>query len=409
MKTIIVGGAQLGDEGKGKLTDVLAAEADISIRCSGGANAEHTVMRNGQPLRFRVLPLGILSGNLALISPNVVLGIELLARDIRAAEALLGDLTGRLLVSPDAHLALPHHIRHSKQKNSAIGTIGQGVGPANADRKLRRGLSLGRYLRALHGDHEHDHDDVELSLSPSMREDLELIGRYVGSTNRAIAERNHRDPNTTILIEGSQGFMLDNLFGTYPYVTSACLSSAALLHGAGLPWSSVSRNIGVVKAYLSRYSRGPFVTRCAPEDERALQQHGNEVATPPDVRLIDCGWFDIVALRYAQRMNDYTELCVNKLDCLSYLDEIPICVQYRYCGEVMSDLYEWSELDTEKLEPIYEHLPGWRRDIRGVTRFDELPVAAQGYIRFIERHVGVPVRYIGTGPGREDIINRACT
>lgn len=398
MKITIVNGAQWGDEGKGKLTHSLATQHDICVRCNGGSNAEHTFFHAGEIFKFRLLPIGLMQGNTAIISDNVVIGCDWLASDIKQAEKILGNLEGKLLISSNAHIVLPvHRERDAKLDDNKlkIGTIRQGVGPAIADRVSRVGINVATYLE------NYRELADEFGCWEETENYVELLKRHVCDTKKYLFENS--SDNKRIMLEGAQGFMLDNIYGTYPFVTSSFTTTAGLLHGAGLPHHMLKRNIGVVKAYVTRFSTGPFVTQAAPAFEQLLRDTGGEYSTYIK-KPMRCGWFDMVAMRYAHQINHYTEIAMNKLDVLSVLDEIPICIGYRHKGKIFDIMYDWSNQEIENYEPIYKTFKGWRQNIRGINDFNDLPLAAKDYVHFIEDELNVPIVSVGTGPEQNDMI-----
>ena len=400
MHITIVNGAHWGDEGKGKICHYLSQQTDVSVRCNGGSNAGHQVVIGNESISFRMLPIGIVNGNMGLITGEVVLGCDWLLRDIKIAEEKLGSISERLLISENAHVVLPQHRQRDTkldQNSLKIGTTKQGIGPAISDRRSRVGVDLKSFLAGNVGSFG--------PLPDIYQEYRQVLQQYAGSTNEYFAKQKAQKKELKILIESGQGFMLDNTHGTYPFVTSSHTSSAGLLHGAGLPVTWLKRNIAVTKAYVTRYSVGPFVARCEPQQEQQLREFGNEYGNHSRKPML-CGWFDLVALRYAQHVNHYTELCINKLDVLSPYDEIPVCVGYKYKGQILDTLYEWNNLDQDAYQPVYKVLKGWRKDISGLQSFAELPPEAQDYIKFIEDAVEVPVTLIGTGPKNNDVIDR---
>lgn len=395
MKTIIVNGAVWGDEGKGKLISFLSKDSDITIRCNGGSNARHKIIHNEKEYTLRLVPCGIFNNNKAVVTGNVVINPLSLNIDLQPCEETLGSLLGRLFIDENCHVTFPEHVELNIKLNSVMGTTCQGVGPTNADRLQRVGISLKRYYKG----------DLGKFLPLSSEEDgiLQNIKKYVVNTAQLLAEERQKNPNLTVLIEGSQAFMLDNLYGTYPYVTSSATSASGLLHGAGLPMNSVSRNIAVIGAYLTRSINEPLLTRMPADKEKIVREKGREYIIQVE-RYRDCFWLDLVPIRYAQSINGYTEICVNKLDVLSGFDEIPVCVGYKHKGRIFETVYSWSDIEEINYEPCYKYLKGWKKDISGIKDFNKLPVEAKDYLHFIEDHISFPIKFIGTGPGPNDII-----
>ena len=383
-----------GDEGKGKLVTYLASKNDLTLRCSGGSNARHRIIYKKNVLVLSSIPVGIFQGSKAIITGNVVLNLKSLWEDILLCEKYLGPLKGKLYISENCHIIFPHHISLNQSLHNHMGTSGEGIATANADRLLRRGITLKRYYAG---------EPVELPAD--LKEILSHIKQYMTNTTKMIFSENQKNSNLTILIEGSQGFMLDNLHGTYPYVTSSAISTAGLLHGAGLPVSTLKHNIGVAGAYLVRAIHEPLITRVAVKEEKILQHYGNEYIPLFD-RWRDCFWLDLVALQYSHNINHYSELCINKLDVLSHVETINICVGYQLNGSVVQQVYDWNDFHTYHFSPVYQTLPGWSQEITGCQKYEELPEQAKNFIRFIEDKLLVPVNLIGTGPKSDDIIDR---
>lgn len=397
MKTIVVCGAMWGDEGKGKLISYLSQHADITMRCNGGSNARHRITYNGKVIVLSLIPAGIFNSKLSIITGNVIINCTSLKQDLETCKKLIGPLNNKLFISKNCHIAFPHHISLNKASHSHIGTSGEGVGPANASRLMREGISLKRYFNSLSNDLP--------SLSDSDKELLNSLKEYLADVSEVVYDASQKNKNLTILLEGAQGFLLDNLHGTYPYVTSSATSTAGLLHGSGLPTSTLSRNIGVCGAYLTRAIHEPLITRVSEKEQIILQKYGNEYIALFD-RWRDCFWLDLVALQYSHLINNFTELCINKLDVLSHLDELYLCVGYKHKGKIFNRIFDYNDFHETDFEPVYKKFKGWKVDIQGIKEWHDLPIDAQNYIKFIEDYIGTPVTLIGTGPHPEDIINR---
>lgn len=401
MELIIASGIQWGDEGKGKTSFYLSQFADVCMRSGGGSNAEASFYHEGKGWHFRMIPSGVIRGKIGLMADGVLISCDHIMNEISQLEEEFGDISHRFMISGNAHVILPSHRAKDvriDEKLLKIDTTRQGIGPAMADKAYRVGVNVDTFIRCggePAGQDEHWEDREKY---------VEMLRKYRKNTKKYLAEL--RKTDKTVLIQGSQGFMLDNVHGTYPCVTSSYTSTAGLLHGAGLPYSSVTRNIGILKAYPIRFDRtGPFPTECSQSDQEHIRNAGNEFShgTNKPLRI---GWLDMVALRYAQEINHYTELCLNKIDVLSGLSEIPVCIGYRHRGETMETCYEWSNMDASEYEPVYKVLKGWQRPIRGVQDFMELPVEARDYVTFVEEQLEVPVTMIGTGPKNEEMIVR---
>jgi adenylosuccinate synthase len=400
MELIIASGAQWGDEGKGKVSYYLSQFSDVCMRAGGGSNAEASFYHQGKGYHFQMIPSGVVRGKVGILADGVLVSCDRLMLEIRQLEEEFGDISDRFMISGNAHVVLPFHRAKDAfldQNVLKINTIRQGIGPAMADRAYRVGVNVDTFIRTSgkpDGQDEHWEDREQY---------VKMLRKYRKNTKRYLAELKKTDK--TVLIQGSQGFMLDNVHGTYPYVTSSYTSTAGLLHGAGFPYTSVSRNIAITKAYTTRFAVGPFPTECSESEQEHIRNVGNEFAHTSGTPL-RIGWLDLVALRYAQEINHYTELSLTKIDVLSELKEIPVCIGYRHRGETIDTCYEWSNMDVSEYEPVYKVLKGWQRPIRGVQDFMDLPVEARDYVKFLEDQVGVPVTLIGTGPQDEEVIVR---
>ncbi len=423
MPAILVVGAQWGDEGKGKITDLLAQEADIVARYNGGDNAGHTVVFRGQTFRLHHIPSGILYPEVICILGNgMVVNPERLCQELDELASRGVDVSPhRLKISGRAHLVLPIHIALDKAEEAirgerAIGTTYRGIGPAYSEKFARRGLRVADMLEEGFGEKlekavERVNRLLELygfeTLDPTsvVQKQLEYARRlapYIDDTswllNKALRE------GKKVLCEGAQGTFLDIDHGTYPYVTSSYPTAGGAMVGLGIGPKWVEKVIGVTKAYTTRVGGGPFPTELTDEIGNHLAEVGREYGTTTGRRR-RTGWLDLVALRYAVMVNDITELAVTKLDILTGIDPIKVCVAYRVRGEEVN----WFPFSTEALfqcEPVYTELPGWREEISNVRRFEELPIQAQDYIRFIEGMVGVPIKIISVGPEREQTLFR---
>ncbi len=404
MEITIMSGTQWGDEGKGKCAYYMSQFSDISIRSIGGANAGarfyHEGKKEDEDWFFRMLPAGMLRDNVGVIADGVVIGLERLVFEIDKLEQHFGDLSERLLISGNAHIILPSHIDKDAEMDEGvlnIGTVRQGNGPVHADRTLRTGVSVDEFIESEgkpDGQTKHWNNEAFLKTLKKYRANSKLFLSNAGKSGKKI------------LIQGTQGFMLDNMHGTYPHATSANTSSMGILHGAGLPYSKVVRNIGVTKAYTTRYSQGLMPTECPPDTVAHIRSLGNDVSNDVGKNL-RIGWLDIVALRYAQEINQFSELFLTKIDALSELDEIPVCIGYDTGDEVLDICHEWSRKGPAKYKPVYKNLKGWKHPIRGLQNYDELPQEAKDYIAFIEGLLETPVSYVGTGPKNWEIIDRS--
>lgn len=401
MQVIVATGSQWGDEGKGKVSYYLSQFVDVCMRCGGGSNAEATFYHQGKGWHFQMIPAGVVRGKIGMLTDGVLISCDRLMLEIEMLEAEFGDISDRFMISGNAHVILPFHRAKDTEldeKILKINTIKQGIGPAIADRAYRLGVNVDTFIRTNGqpaGFETHWEDREEY---------VAMLKKYRADTKRYLHEL--RKTDKTVLIQGSQAMMLDNMHGTYPHVTSSHTSVVGLLQGAGLPYNTVNRNVGIVKAYPIRFDRtGPLPTECAEKDQQHIRDAGNEYShtTKTPLRI---GWLDLVALRYAHAINNYSEFFLTKIDVLSELAEIPVCIGYRYQGEIMDTCYQWSNLDLTEYEPVYEVLKGWQTPIRGISNFNALPVEAQNYVKFIEQQVGVAVTMIGTGPKDHETIVR---
>jgi adenylosuccinate synthase len=418
--TILVG-TQWGDEGKGKATDLLAAQSDFVVRYQGGNNAGHTVLAGGQLLKLHLVPSGILHPNVTpVIGDGVVVDLRVLFEEMDAL-ADLGIDTSRLKVSGNAHLIMPYHLELDKVTERylgkhALGTTKRGIGPAYADKATRIGLrvqdltdskifreKLEVVLKEKNLVLTRVYNRLPLDFEAIASEFLahgERLAPYIAETSGLLygALRDGR----RVLLEGGQGTLLDLDHGTYPFVTSSNPVSGGALSGSGLGPKEVDRVVGVTKAYVTRVGAGPFPTEDLGQAGSHMGEKGMEFGTTTG-RARRCGWFDAVLLRYAARINGLTELFLTKLDVLSGLPEILICSGYRAAGGEYRDMPPHQSL-FHRAEPVYERLPGWREEIEGVRRFEDLPPAARSYVLRIGQIGGVPVHHLSVGPDREQTL-----
>ncbi|GAB4326495.1 MAG: adenylosuccinate synthase [Candidatus Zixiibacteriota bacterium] len=422
MANRLVVGTQWGDEGKGKIVDIMARDADWVVRYSGGANAGHTVKVDGQVFAMHLVPTGILAPKTrCLLGNGVVVDLPRLFEEISSIEAGGIDTSGRIHIAAAAHLVLPHHKlleAHSEnlQNGEKIGTTMRGIGPAYADKTARRGVRaadlldpdrlrhrlecvIGYWDGISHGQLSTLGCTVDATYNELMRYRDRTIPMLIDAS---LAMQQALQANQCILFEGAQGVLLDIDFGTYPFVTSSNTTAGGVYTGLGVPPRAIDEVVGVVKAYTTRVGNGPFPT----EDTETLGDHlrdrGNEFGTTTG-RPRRCGWLDLVALRYAVRINGITHIAVTKLDVLDELDEIPVCVGYRLDGQEMDNPpMDLARLDD--VEPIYQMLPGWKSSTIGMTDYEELPKNARAYLTSIADSLGVKLFIVSTGPGREETI-----
>ncbi len=413
MPGIAVIGAQWGDEGKGKISHLLSEGVDLVVRFNGGPNAGHTVVDSYGEIRLHHLPAGALrEGTVGVLAHGMVIDPWVLREELQEVEKQ-GRPVPKLLISDRAHVILPHHKEMEVGSGIAksIGTTRRGIGPAYADKALRLGIRFAdladqdvarERLSRLEGAHRNpyrppmDPERVVQELFEFYAAFKDTIGDSIRTITAALAE------GRNVLFEGAQGTLLDIDLGTYPYVTSSHTTVHGIASGAGISPKKVERIIGVLKAYTTRVGEGPFPTEDVGQLGELLRRKGMEYGATTG-RPRRCGWLDLVALRYAQRVNDFTELAVTKLDVLSGLPEILVCTAYRIGNERVEE-FPSSLMDLSHARPIYERLPGWKEDVRGIRVKEELPRAARDYLRYIEEALGVPVRLISVGPKPEETI-----
>lgn len=400
-------GAQWGDEAKGKIVHFLSREADLCVRFNGGPNAGHTVVDEHGEAVLHQVPAGALHPHcLGVLGQGMVLDPWALQEELFALKAQ-GRPEPKLLLSERIHLILPaHRVREEREGTaSRLGTTKKGVGPAYADRVARRGLRLldlrdPAYAREVLAEQGSLDLDPEAILRDLLRFHQEFQGR-VGDGRAALAQA--LAAGEVVVFEGAQGTLLDVDFGTYPYVTSSCTTVHGIPWGTGV-WPELRAVVGVAKAYTTRVGAGPLPTEIPGDLGLRLRKVGREYGATTG-RPRRCGWLDLVALRYAHEVNSFTHLALTKLDALSGFPQLQVAVAYRI-GGTRVERFPPTALELAEAEPIYETLPGWRADIRGVREFAQLPPEAQAYVRLVEEVVGVPVALIGTGPRGSDLIVR---
>ncbi|XP_041673779.1 adenylosuccinate synthetase isoform X2 [Drosophila eugracilis] len=426
-KVDVVLGAQWGDEGKGKVVDMLASDVDIVCRCQGGNNAGHTVVANGTEFDFHLLPSGVVNEKcvlrdcLAFTGNGVVIHLPSLFDEVLKNEAKgLQHLENRLIISDRAHLVFDFHqhvdgMQEAEKGGKSLGTTKKGIGPAYSSKATRNGIRVGELLGDfnLFSDKFKSIVATHVRLFPSINVDVEAeLARYKDYADKVrpyvkdticflhTALRNGK----TILVEGANAAMLDIDFGTYPYVTSSNCSIGGVLTGLGLPPQTIGEVIGVVKAYTTRVGDGPFPTEQLNEIGDLLQTRGFEIGVTTK-RKRRCGWLDIPLLQYTSLVNGYTCICLTKLDILDTLPEIKVAVAYKKPSGEKLDHFPGTIAELGSIEVEYAVLPGWQTSTEHIRNFKELPENAQSYVRFLESELSVPVRWVGVGKGRESIIN----
>jgi len=416
--TVIVG-AQWGDEGKGKIVDLLAEKADVVVRFQGGNNAGHTIVREGETWKFHLIPSGILyPGKTCVIGNGTVIDPGVLTDEIDGLRARDIDVTG-LKISANAHLIMPYHLlldQEGEQRlgKNLIGTTRRGIGPAYADKALRLGIRVQDMLdeQILKKKIVAALDPKKLQLRPYERQiDLQaMTDQYVTYGHRLeqhIADTAQLcwtalDNDKLVLLEGAQGALLDIDHGTYPFVTSSNPVSGAATVGSGIGPKDIDEVWGVTKAYATRVGAGPFPTELDDEVGEEIRKKGAEFGTTTG-RPRRTGWIDLVALRYAARLNSLTALCVTKLDVLSGFETIKAATGYTGSRDkdFHTDVFPFHQSVLHHAVGEYVDLPGWTEDITDVTREEDLPKNALDYLKFVEDFVGVPIIMVGVGPGRE--------
>jgi adenylosuccinate synthase len=424
MSGIVVVGAQWGDEGKGKVVDVFAAKADMVVRYQGGANAGHTLVVEGKKTVLHLIPSGILHPEkTCVIAPGVVLDVEGLRNEItKLKETGYLQNPKQLLISDSCTIILPFHkaLDSAREKSLAhqkIGTTGKGIGPAYEDRAARRAIVFGDLF---------DQSVLKEKLELSLQEKNALLEKVYGEKPFVVAElmqnlallaeelapyrckdvsalvHKQLKGNRRVLFEGAQGTLLDVLHGTYPYVTSSSTIAGSACTGTGIGPTAISSVLGIFKAYTTRVGSGPFPTELNDETGARIQKEGHEFGSTTG-RPRRCGWLDLVALKYAVRINGMTSLALMKLDILSGFDKIGVCTGYKLNGELLTE-FPTSSYELERIEPVIEFLPGWKEDITRLVALKDLPRAATNYIDFIGNHIGTPIDVISVGPGREQTL-----
>ena len=423
MKVLAVLGGQWGDEGKGKVVDLLADRFDVVARYHGGHNAGHTVKFGSRHFALHLLPAGIVRGKPSVIGPGVVVDLDALLGEIEAVRSAGVAVGENLLLSDRAVVILPYHrlldaARERTAGDARIGTTLRGIGPAYESLAARKAVRVaelyrpatlaarvaaahaetGMLLRALGETQVPAPDAVTAELAAAGKR----LERHVADTGRFLRER--LAAGETLLAEGAHGAMLDLSAGTYPFVTSSHCTSGAVACGLSIPPRAVDASLLVLKAYSTRVGAGPFPTELHDATGEFLRQRGNEYGTSTG-RPRRTGWFDAVVARTAVELSGAAAVAITKLDCLDELDEIPVAVGYRLDGRAVSDLPPLSE-DVARLEPVFETLPGWKATTTAVTRYADLPEAARRYVARLEELVGAPAAFLSTGPRREETVWR---
>ncbi|KAF4212751.1 hypothetical protein CNMCM5878_000770 [Aspergillus fumigatiaffinis] len=423
MGITIVLGSQWGDEGKGKITDMLSQEATLCCRAAGGHNAGHTIVHDNITYDFHILPSGLVSPSCVnLIGAGTVVHVPSFFKELASLEEKgLKDAGKRIFISDRAHVCFDLHsvvdgLEEAKLGGRKVGTTGKGIGPCYSDKAARRGVRIGeimdeavfeRKLRSLHAGYTARFGELDYDVEEEIGRFKEYRKRLVPYVVDQLAFfKQYKDsPNT--LVEGANALMLDLDHGTYPYVTSSSTGLGGAVQALSLNPTSITSVIGVVKAYTTRVGSGPFPSEQLNEYGDKLQSVGREFGVTTGRRR-RCGWFDLVLCRYSQAINHYTALNLTKLDILDDFDEIKVAVAYVLPdGTRLTDTYPADAAVLEKGKVEYVTLPGWKSNTMGVKKYEDLPANARAYIEYIERELGgVPVKWIGTGPARDHMICR---
>jgi adenylosuccinate synthase len=372
-------GAQWGDEGKGKIVDLLAQDSDVVCRYQGGPNAGHTIVVGDETYKIRALPSGIVRGKPCVIGNGCVVDPEVLIAELDEFERR-GHPIDEVYVSGNAHLIMPWHLAIDQASERrlgklAIGTTKRGIGPCYADKAMRLGIRVQDIL------------DTKI-----LREKIEV----------ALAELRE---GKEVLFEGAQATLLDLDHGTYPFVTSSNPVAASAATGVGIGPQRIDRVVGVSKAYVTRVGEGPFPSEIPGGEQARMRELGGEYGTVTG-RERRCGWLDLVALRYAVRVNGIDQLALTKLDVLSHFSDLPVCVRYRTRDGAETRDFPAHQSDFHAAEPVYETLEGWNEPLDGCSSVAELPAPARGYVEFVERELGVEVTLVGTGAERAAVLSR---
>lgn len=425
MSVAVIVGSQWGDEGKGKIVDLLGIDSNIVARFQGGANAGHTIVISGKQYVFHLIPSGILTpGVKCIIGNGVVIDPIALLEEISMLKQHGVDVTGRLFISHKAHLIMPYHKlldaanEAARAKGQAVGTTGRGIGPAYNDKCNRCGIRMmdlinpanfeailrtnvvekNKILSLLYNADGVDFDEINKQFAEFRPQIAPFVVDTTFMLNRAIAN------GESVLIEGAQGALLDIDHGTYPFVTSSNPTTGGACTGLGIPPTAIKTIIGITKAYCTRVGNGPFPTELFDETGEKLRKNGSEFGATTG-RPRRCGWIDLVALKYSVMINGINEIALTKLDVLDTFEKICVCTSYRVNGTETADFpVDIPSLDTVK--PVLTSLNGWNCSLAGIRSYDALPPAAKEYIAFIEKFTGAKVKYVSTSPDRNDTIVR---
>jgi adenylosuccinate synthase len=421
MPATVIVGAQWGDEGKGKIVDLLAQHSDVVCRYQGGPNAGHTIIAEGETYKFKHMPSGILWGKECVLGAGCVIDPEVFIEELDDLEGR-GISTATVRLSGNAHLVMPWHValdRASERRlgKLQIGTTRRGIGPAYADKSARLGIRVqdlfdpkilrqkievalaekNVWLERVYGAAPLDLEDV----AGRSERWAERLRPYIADTSLLVDRALREDK--VVLFEGAQATLLDLDHGTYPFVTSSNPLAGAAATGVGIGPTRIDAVVGVAKAYVTRVGEGPFPTEIEGPDQERLRELGEEFGTVTG-RERRCGWLDLVGLRFAARLNGFTALALTKLDVLSAFSELPVCTRYRLRDGTETDEFPAHQSDFHHAEPVYEVLPGWEKPLDRIESPAKLPDAARRYVEVVERELGIEVSLIGTGADRERVL-----
>lgn len=419
-KISVLVGLQWGDEGKGKIVDILSPEYDFVARYQGGANAGHTIVFQGKKFVLHLIPSGIFTkGIKCVIGNGTVIDPVALLDEIDTVEKEGTDLTGRLFISRDAHIILPYHKiidAINESKNDKIGTTKRGIGPAYFDKYARRGIKVSdlelvevlkekiaknlAYLKSIFPDSTELKEQTAEIIFDDLLKQYDKFKQYVYFTQKLLNDAVKDGKN--ILLEGAQGALLDVDFGTYPFITSSHPTSGGACTGSGIPPNRITTVVGIFKAYTTRVGEGPFPTELFDECGKKISEIGAEFGATTG-RPRRCGWLDLVALKYACMVNGVTDLVITKSDVLDTFEEIFVCTDYKIGDTTVKD-FQTNVNQLKLAQPVYKKFKGWGVTINKINKFDDLPSEYKEYIKFIEDYVGIKIKYISTGASREEII-----
>ncbi len=425
MATLAIVGTQWGDEGKGKIVDILSEKADIITRFQGGNNAGHTVVINGTKYVLHLLPSGILhEGKVCILGNGMAIDLEALVNEIEFIKRIGKNIEGRILLSERAHIILPYHKQldlasEKKKGDGSIGTTLKGIGPAYRDKAGRVGIRIADLKNPETFKHRLIENIKEKSIilkyvygfNPNLNAEeiysstMRIFDKLKPFVSDTISYLNEEiDNEKSILFEGAQATLLDIDAGTYPYVTSSNSSALGISAGTGISPKKIKKITGIAKAYTTRVGGGPFPTELCCQLGELLRARGHEYGATTG-RPRRCGWLDLVTVKYSAIINDLDSLVITKLDVLDAFEEIKVCIGYKFAGTSVNSFPSTVE-QLSKAEPVYESLPGWKTETTKITEFEKLPENARNFIKFIENYLGIPVSLVSTGPQRSEIICR---